>query len=230
MEHMRLWWLLPVVLGGCAEALRAPSLGLTSLALVPPQRRLEVPLAISADRRADPQAAFGDRIAANARKRIGQRELAGGGRRFAFDSVGLVRAVMAELSVDVFDVPAASDQERNGVDIVYQYAALHGQLHSDRVPAPGDLVFLGKTRDADGDGTPDPLSHLGIISRVDSDGTAEVVTTTMTGVVAVPFNRRFPDRLKDSAGHILNGRLVTALSPEPQPLPDLFYSFAHLTR
>ena len=109
--------------------------------------------------------------------------------------------------------------------------ALHGSLHTERTPPPpATSSLLGKTRDSDGDGTPDPISHLGIVTRVDIDGTAEVVTTTMTGVIALPLNRRYPDLLKDGTGHLLNGRLVTAMSPEPQPLSDLFYSFAHLTQ
>jgi hypothetical protein len=197
------------------------------LALTPPQARLEQPPIFAA---AAPERDFGERVAAEARRFVGQRELRASGQRYAFDSVGLARAVFANLGVDLFATPAASDPERSGVDIVYQYAALHGQLHSLRVPEPGDIVFLGKTRDRDHDGQPDPLSHIGIVSQVAADGTANVITTTLTGVVTLPMNRRYPGELHDAQGRTLNGRLLTALSAEPQPLSTLFYCFARLAR
>ena len=211
----------------CAEAFRSPSLGLTTLALTPPQARLERQAIFAA---AAPQRDFGERVAAEARRYVGQRELDASGQRYAFDSVGLARAVFSNLGVDLFATPAASDPARSGVDIVYQYAAVHGQLHSLRVPEPGDIVFFGKTRDRDRDGQPDPLSHIGIVSQVLADGTANVITTTMTGVVTLPMNRRRPGELRDKEGHALNGRLLTALSPEPQPLTNLFYCFARVAK
>lgn len=211
----------------CAEAFRAPSLGLTTLALTSPQSRLERQAIFAA---AAPERGFGERVAAEARRFVGQRELDAGAQRYAFDSVGLARAVFTNLGVDLFATPAASDSSRSGVDIVYQYAAVHGQLHSLRVPEAGDIVFFGKTRDRDHDGQPDALSHIGIVSQVMPDGTANVITTTMTGVVSLPMNRRYPGDLHDKQGRALNGRLLTALSPEPKPLTDLFYCFARLAK
>ena len=168
-------------------------------------------------------------VANHARGRFGKHELFGGGKQFEFDSVGLVRAVFASQGIDVFRAPAIVDPRRTGVEILYQYAALHGKLHTHRIPARGDLVFFGKTRDTKGDGVHDTVSHVGIVVDVTPRGTATVVTATMSHVLALPMNRLRPNDATDDDGETINAGLLTPASPtRPQLLSRLFYTFATL--
>jgi hypothetical protein len=171
----------------------------------------------------------GATIAARALSLVGKHELRGGGKAFEFDSVGLVRAVFADDGIDVFRAPAIVDPQRTGVEILYQYAAIHGRLHTRRVPGPGDLVFFGKTRDANRDGVPDTISHVGIVVDVKPNGTATVVTATMSRVLALPMNRLRPGDAQNESGELINASLLTPASPDaPQLLSRLFYTFATL--
>lgn len=157
---------------------------------------------------------------------VGKHDLAGGGKRFRLDSVGLVRAAYLEAGIDVFAAPAQIANDRTGVDVVYQYAALHGRFHLRRRPSVGDLCFFGKTRDADGDGALDAISHVGIVTAVAADGTASVATTGKSRVVTVMLNRYRPKETVDEAGQVLNGRLF--VGREPVLTSALFYTFATL--
>lgn len=166
----------------------------------------------------DPEA-----IAKVAESLVGKRRLFAHGQELELDSVGLVRAVFAAQGRDVFDAPAFFDPTRTGVEIVYQHAAIKGRLHAHLRPSKGDLVFFGRTRDANRDGVLDAVSHVGIVSAVAADGTATIVTTTMTKVVALPLDLLARD---DAAK---NGRLLTPAAPrEPRSLAELFYTFATL--
>jgi hypothetical protein len=167
------------------------------------------------------------RVAAFAESLVGKQELLGGGRRFGFDSVGLVRAAYYQFGIDVFNAPAHADVDRSGVEVVYQYAALHGRFHLRRRPNVGDLCFFGKTRDFDRDGKPDAISHVGIVSDVAADGTATIVTAGRSRIVTLSLNRYRPKDAVDEAGQLLNGRLFLAgTRNEPKLASELFYTFA----
>ncbi len=162
-------------------------------------------------------------------KLVGARAIDTPQGRYAFDSVGLVRAAFMTQGIDLFQAPAALDAERSGVDIVYQFAALYGKLHMSRRPRVGDLVFFGHTRDADRDGEADSISHIGIVTAVAADGTARVVTASGTGIVAVSLNRLRPKDAVDELEAPLNSRLYLGTNwRAPRLTSELFYTFATL--
>jgi hypothetical protein len=183
---------------------------------------LSLCLLLASSTPAEAAAAYADSL-------VGTRDIEALGTRYALDSVGLVRAVFMTQGIDVFQAPALEDPARTGVDVIYQYAALNGRLHTSRKPRVGDLVFFGKTRDADGDGAPDSISHLGIVTALASDGTARVVTTTKSQVVAVSLNRLRPREPKDELGAALNSRFFIGRDfAHPKLVSELFYTFATL--
>jgi len=169
-----------------------------------------------------------DAVAAYAQTLVGKRAITTGGGTYGLDSVGLVRAAFISQGIDVFQAPALSDPERTGVEIVYQFAALNGRLHLSRTPHVGDLVFFGGTRDADSDGEPDSVSHLGIVTELKADGTASIVTATRSQIVSVSMNRLRPKDGKDELDAPLNSTLHLARSRQGRLASELFYTFATL--
>ncbi|MCC6810408.1 MAG: C40 family peptidase [Deltaproteobacteria bacterium] len=166
-------------------------------------------------------------IAAYADSLVGKHDLSGGGRRFRFDSVGVVRAAFLQFGIDLFAAPAQLDIERSGVDVVYQYAALNGKLHLRRRPSVGDLCFFGKTRDYDQDGAVDTISHVGVVTQVAADGTATIVTAGRSRVLTLMLNRYRPKDAQDELGQALNGRIfVGTKNTAPKLASELFYTFA----
>ncbi len=169
-------------------------------------------------------------IASYADSLVGKPAPQGGGRNFTLDSVGVVRAAFLQHGIDLFAAPAAVAVDRTGVDVVYQYAALNGRLHLRRRPAVGDLCFFGRTRDLDQDGTPDSITHVGVVTAVAADGTATVVTAGRSKVVAMALNRYRPKDAEDEVGQSLNARMFLASGKGKSLLAsEAFYTFATLT-
>lgn len=168
-------------------------------------------------------------LAKRAESMLGRREIVARDQHFHFDSVGLVRALLYEQGIDLFDVPAAQNLAKRGIDLAYQFAALHGELHTSRIPRVGDLVFFGETRDLTHDGVGDTLSHLGIVTEIADNATLKVVTTTMAGVEALYLNRVFPKDSASENGKRFNSQWITTLSRnQPQLASQAFYTFATL--
>jgi hypothetical protein len=169
----------------------------------------------------------GEALAHYAETLVGKQRLISGDSELPLDSVGVARLVFLSQGIDLFNAPAFLDPARTGVDIIYQYAALYGRLHTSRRPKIGDLVFFGKTRDADRDGEPDPISHVGIVTQLSSDGTAKIVTASRAQVVTLSLNRLRPKDTEDELQAPLNSRLFVGRAfNEPKPVSELFYTFA----
>jgi hypothetical protein len=83
----------------------------------------------------------------------------------------VTRAIYLAHGIDLFEGGAA-DGKANGVGLIYNHLRKHGQLHRGPVVQAGDLVFFDNTWDYNGDGlVNDPLTHVGIVERVESNGT-----------------------------------------------------------
>lgn len=86
--------------------------------------------------------------------------------RFRDDCSGLVMAILDRAGAPVVGNTAS----------LYATAESLGALHHRKRPAVGDLVFFDHTYDRNRNGrVDDPLSHVGVVNAVTSDGTITVV-------------------------------------------------------
>jgi hypothetical protein len=166
------------VLSGCATALPTPNAGPGSLrmyrlplldrppALFTPPVRADVvedleyaPASLdSADRRL--AQLDGRAVAATASSLVGTRA----GR----DCFGFVVEVYRRNGVDLRE--DGGEPGDNGVRILWRFADRRGALHRRGAPAVGDLVFFDDTYDRNRDGRRnDPLTHVGIVEKVEGD-------------------------------------------------------------
>ncbi|MGC4113343.1 MAG: CHAP domain-containing protein [Myxococcales bacterium] len=143
----------------------------------------------------------GAAVAAAARELVGKKKVPTGGK-FPDDCTGLVRTVYEKHGIDLMSEGAEAGG--NGVLAIWRYTQKHGSLHKDR-PRPGDIVFFNETYDRNRDGRDnDGLTHVGIVDRVEDDGTVYVIHRVAYGVVSYRMNLAHPSQRKDAQGRVLN--------------------------
>ena len=167
----------------------------------------------------------GQAVAASARELVGLPRVPTGGR-FPDDCTGLVREVYSRHGVDLMGEGAPPGG--NGVLAIWRYTQRHGTLHREG-PSPGDLVFFNETYDRNRDGREnDGLTHVGIVDRVDDDGTVHVIHRVARGIVSYRMNLAHPSSQKDAQGRVVNDWLragkISRLTGE------LFAGYGTLTR
>lgn len=135
---------------------------------------------------------------------VGRSRVEVGGRRYTADCSGFVRGVYASQRVDVYDGLGDLDGG-NGVGRIYTHVLQNGRIHYGPHVHPGDLVFFHNTWDFNRDGLPnDPLTHVGVVEKVERDGTVLFVSWVSTGVERYRMNLQQPDVHKAANGRILN--------------------------
>jgi hypothetical protein len=108
-----------------------------------------------------------------------------------------------DLYADAVDAPGA-----NGVRRIHAHLARHGQQYRDHAPLPGDLVFFDDTWDLDGDGrADDPLTHVGLVERIEADGTVVFISRVARAVERYHMNLGAPHLHRGPDGRILNDHL-----------------------
>ena len=94
----------------------------------------------------------------------------------------------------------------NGVAAIYRKAQGLGALHE--APRAGDLVFFRETYDRNRDGRRnDGLTHIGVVERVDHDGTVTFVHRAGGGVKRAKLHLHQPTLRRDAKGRVLNDYL-----------------------
>ena len=135
---------------------------------------------------------------------LGRSRIEVGGRHFTFDCSGLARGVYVTQRIDLYDGQGELDGG-NGVGRIYGHVMQHGRIHYGPTVHPGDLVFFHNTWDFNGDGRlNDPLTHVGVVERVESDGTVVFVSRVAGGIDRFRMNLRMPDTYRTSDGRVLN--------------------------
>jgi len=135
---------------------------------------------------------------------VGRSRIEIDGRQYRADCSGLVQGVYASQHVDVYDGLGDLDGG-NGVGRIYTHVFQHGRIHYGPSVYPGDLVFFHNTWDFNQDGLPnDPLTHVGVVERVERDGTVVFVSLVSNGVERYRMNLRQPDVHKTAKGRVLN--------------------------
>lgn len=146
-------------------------------------------------------------IVRTAAKLIGARTITSEGRHIAYDCAGVTRAIFLKHGIDLYD-GNPGDPDANGVRLIHAHLQQHGRLHQSPIPHPGDLVFFDNTWDFNGDGKlNDPLTHVGVVERIDPDGTVIFISRVAAAIQRYHMNLSFPHLHKTAEGRILNDYL-----------------------
>ncbi|HET8724379.1 MAG TPA: CHAP domain-containing protein [Anaeromyxobacteraceae bacterium] len=133
---------------------------------------------------------------------VGQRTVVLDGRDYGSGCAAVVRAAF-----DRAGKPLPSDART--ASSLYDVARGRGALRTGIRCAPGDVVFL-----ADKPGG--AANHVGLVTRVDPDGTAVVVHRLARGVGKMRVNLGYPARVADPAtGKRLNDTLQVGKGTAP---------------
>ena len=169
-------------------------------------------------------------IVRTAVKLVGAKTIESNGRRIAYDCAGVTRAVFLKHGIDLYD-GEVGDPYANGVQIIHSHIEQQGIFHQGPITRPGDLVFFNNTWDYNGDGkVNDPLTHVGIVERQESDGTVVFISRVAGAVERYRMNLGLPHVHKTTSGRILNDYLrrkdVTDGSNTRYLAGELFAQFA----
>lgn len=146
-------------------------------------------------------------LAKTAVRFVGQSRIQVGGRNYTPDCSGFVRGVYATQRVDLYGGLGELDGG-NGVGRIFTHVVQHGRIHYGPTVHPGDLVFFHNTWDFNRDGLPnDPLTHVGVVEKVDLDGTVIFVSSVSGGIERHRMNLKYPDMHKAADGRVLNDYL-----------------------
>lgn len=150
---------------------------------------------------------------------------------FRRDCSGYVEAILESLGHDIFDFVKSYDIHANGVTQIYEYVERTGSIYRDKEPKEGDLIFFSNTYDVDRDGNiNDKLSHIGIVTNVDQDGTISF-KHIIRGSIETDFINLSKPNLHSYKGQIINSYLRRASKKHPYPATtaQLFDFFGSLT-
>lgn len=135
---------------------------------------------------------------------VGARTIESNGRRIAYDCAGVTRAIYLAHGIDLYE-GAAGDNAANGVRLIYNHIRAHGQLHRGPVVQIGDLVFFDNTWDFNGDGRlNDPLTHVGIVETVETDGTVVFISRVAGAIERYRMNVAQPHVHRTAEGRVVN--------------------------
>jgi len=166
--------------------------------------------------------ALRSKLVEGAQSILGKKQLFVRGRRFNMDCTGVVLAIYWYAGIDL-----ARDFNKfsgNGVTRIYKTLEKDNLLYSNDYPLRGDIIFWDNTYDENQDGRwDDPLSHVGMVVRVDKDGTISYVHDHIRNGITIDYmNLRKPDTWKDvESGHVrvINSPMRLAVAGKPHP-PD----------
>lgn len=143
-------------------------------------------------------------LAKTAVRFVGQSRIRVGSRNYTPDCSGFVRGVYATQRVDLYGGLGELDGG-NGVGRIFTHVVEHGRIHYGPTVHPGDLVFFHNTWDFNRDGLPnDPLTHVGVVEKVDLNGTVVFISSVSAGIKRYRMNLQYPDKHKAADGRILN--------------------------
>lgn len=160
-------------------------------------------------------------VVRTAAKFVGTTTLQSNGRRIAYDCAGVTRAIFLEHGIDLYS-DSTNDPKANGVRLIFTHVRRHGTLHQDPVAHPGDLVFFDNTWDFNGDGRlNDPLTHVGVVERVDPDGTVTFISRVAESVERYRMNLALPHVHKTTDGRVLNDYIRRVQPRDPGDMGHL---------
>ncbi len=163
------------------------------------------------------------RIAAYAESLIGEIRLEPHGRGFRSDCSGYVVGVFRSLGYRVVIEPSPNDSSIS--QALFDTLQRRRLVFQDRRPGIGDLVFFKGTTEK----RRYRISHIGLVTGVEEDGTVEIVHYTGSGgVQTLRMNLRAPGEHKNRVGRIINDFLKKG--PGDRLSGQLFYAYGNLYR
>lgn len=160
-------------------------------------------------------------IVRTAARLVGARTIEVNGRRIAYDCAGVTRAIYLEHGIDLYE-GGPTDAKTNGVRLIYAHVRQRGKLHQGPVVHPGDLVFFDNTWDFNGDGLlNDPLTHVGVVERVESDGTVVFISRVADAIERYRMNLALPHIHQTTDGRVLNDYIRRKRSSDPEEIGHL---------
>ena len=137
-------------------------------------------------------------VAESAASLIGQKTLVVSGSSYRFDCSGMVAAAYNKAGIGL----------SGNTSSMYALAKKKEVLHTNKTPDVGDMVFFDNTWDRNGNGVrDDSLTHIGVVEKVDDDGTITLVHLGSKGVVRIQMNLKHPSVYRDDDGKMLNSYL-----------------------
>jgi hypothetical protein len=143
-------------------------------------------------------------IVRTASKLVGAKTIESEGRRITYDCAGVTRAIYMAHGIDLYE-GVNPGLNTNGVRLIYEHVRHQGRIHAGPVVHPGDLVFFDNTWDYNGDGrVNDPLTHVGIVEQIESDGTIIFISRVSEAIERYRMNLASPHIHQTTDGRILN--------------------------
>lgn len=166
-----------------------------------------------------------DKTVKAARTLVGVEKLDVEGKPWPDDCSGLVRTVYDRVGLDLL---SAAKPEDNAVTAIYRWAQQHGRIYTGGRPIPGDLVFYRDTYDLNRDGREnDGLTHIGVVDKVDADGTVHVIHRVHGGVKNYKMNLSYMNQSKSPEGRTVNDYLrLAGRTGKAQLTSELFMAYA----
>jgi hypothetical protein len=157
-------------------------------------------------------------LAEGARSILGAKQLLVRGRRFTMDCTGVVLACYWYAGIDL-----ARDFGKfkgNGVTRIYKTLERDDLLYSTAAPLVGDIIFWDNTYSEEGkEGEDNPLSHVGMVLQVDSDGTITYIHHHVSrGIITEYMNLRSPGvrtMIDNGQVKVINSPLRLAVAGKP---------------
>ncbi|HMB01998.1 MAG TPA: hypothetical protein VKS21_13520, partial [Spirochaetota bacterium] len=151
------------------------------------------------------------KIVKTAASYIGRRWRSGSrykGKNFFYDCSGTVSRIYWTHNIDLMAAAGKPEYSgKNGVYIIYD--SFKNKVHKKKYPLPGDLIYFNNTYDKNRDGRwNDRLVHIGMVEKVDRDGTITYIHHCSKGVRRYRMNLIRPAVYKDPAtGKVYNSFL-----------------------
>lgn len=157
-----------------------------------------------------------------------------GEHRFTHDCIGFVQYVYYKAGLDL---KKAYGNGINGVEALYNGLSQYQFVYESKVALPGDLIFFDNTYDKNkNQAWDDPLSHIGIVEKIEKHGTISYIHFSNEGVTRYKINLYYPNtyafRQKNGKLLVINSYLRKNNSegyPKNHYISSFFFrSFAHI--
>jgi hypothetical protein len=160
------------------------------------------------------------KLAEGAKSILGATQLVVRGRRFTMDCTGVVLAVYWYAGMDL--AKDFSQFSGNGVERIYKTLERANLLYSTSKPLVGDIIFWDNTYDHNEDGRwDDPLSHTGMVTGVDPDGTIAYVHYHVTKGIRIDYmnlkNPAVQTTMEEGHVKVINSPMRLAVPGQPHP-------------
>ncbi|MBP5448771.1 MAG: CHAP domain-containing protein [Spirochaetales bacterium] len=156
------------------------------------------------------------------------------GKKFTLDCIGTVAAIFYGAGIDIMaDAGKFYAPGDNGVAMFYKSLKNKNGVYKSKYPKPGDVIFWDNTWDRNSNGRfgDDPLTHVGLVTKVDDDGTIHYIHDNyLYGIGVETMNQYRPKEVRDENGKVINSALYMNSSESkkmahPWLSGDLFREF-----